>query len=566
MKTWPFYLLVILSIVLEGLGIKNGRETAFFIILTTPFIIFLTNKDKVIKAPKSLFLISCLFIVTSALSLIFSDNVQRSFEYLLLYTSALLILLYAFNNKASIKRHLLLILLGLGFLFSLYSTLIQEFAFRNLTLLIPTSGFQFVFSKAFSHNHLGDFLVLPLTVLFYFLLKKKKILLTLLCILVFLIFIAFSYSRSAYIDLAIIGLITPVFLLGKKPIKIFSSRSIMVIFISVICLLLFLTVVSDVRQLNVFANLRGILSGKNTLQEKYLLGERNEYTYQSIQSIITNPIFGVGPGNFSYASMKFTRKPLFWTVTSHNIFLDVLVENGGFAGISFLIIIALILKNSQKNLYFLIFLAMLLNFQTDYTYRIYSFFMLFFVLAGTVYKEKKTIELKKPLLIISFFVFLFASAIFLSNVANKSSKQIFAFYLYPLNKDVYKPLIEYSFLKKDREEENFLLALYSNFFRGDPEVLSYLGGVYEKRGDKTIALKYYERALSARPFGDFSMVEKIYHFKTELEGKARAQKFIDDFFRKVEGIKEKWSIPQDARIETMKLCQKLYNLHCPYDL
>lgn len=56
---------------------------------------------------------------------------------------------------------------------------------------IPFDGYQLVFSRFGSHNHLGDFLVLPMLISLYFLFKKgqKKYLLPLVLFSFLYIFI-----------------------------------------------------------------------------------------------------------------------------------------------------------------------------------------------------------------------------------------------------------------------------------------------------------------------------------------------------------------------------------------
>ena len=110
------------------------------------------------------------------------------------------------------------------------------------------------------------------------------------------------------------------------------------------------------------------------------------------------------------------------------------------------------------------------------------------------------------------------------------------------------------------------MFLYRNLFRGDWEVLNYLGRAYERKGNEALALKYYEEAFEADSFRDWSIIRKIYDLKRRLEGERKAREFTERVFQKVEQVKDKWTINEDFRIETMKLCQKLYSLHCPYDL
>lgn len=556
------FLLVVFT--LEGLGIKYGREISYYLILMMPFLLFSFYREE-LRLPKKIAVLFVLFFFFTGISTIFSVNIQRSFEQLILYCAVLLIFIYVFNNKEKIEKLMIPFIFGFSFLFSIYSLILNFFIAKEWWLFIPVSGYQFVHSTFLSHNHLGDFLVLPLLSSFYFLTKKIRLSTTLL-ILLLGIFFVFSYSRSAYLSLFLASIVMLSHILYKKKERIFSPVYFLLIIISFASFVLLFVTVREARGIP-FLNSGLKYFAERNLSDKSFLATRTSYFKQAFSSIFNKPLFGVGPDNFVYASAKNAQNLGERVYTSHNIFLDIFSENGILAGVIFLGIIALFLVNSEKSLLFLLAIAALINFQTDYTFKIYSFFALFWVLAGSSYTEKINFKLEaKFVKIPSFLLASFAVLILLSNFLSMTNNYKLAFYLYPLNKDVYQSLIERSSLKKDREEENFLLALYSNFFRGDPEVLSYLGEVYKKKGNIAIALKYYERAYEANPLKDWNTVWTIYNLKENRQGEKEAKAFADRVFQKVEGVREKWSIDENFRIETMKLCQKLYNLHCPYNL
>ena len=130
-----------------------------------------------------------------------------------------------------------------------------------------------------------------------------------------------------------------------------------------------------------------MLVKKNDLRHKSLLGGRPQILTQGLSYILERPLLGAGPGNFIYASQKLRNGS--YTETAHNIFVDILVENGIPAGVVFLLIIIEFFRRSDKKLPFFLALGLLVNFQTDYTYRIYSLFLLFFIILGLFKIQRK---------------------------------------------------------------------------------------------------------------------------------------------------------------------------------
>jgi O-antigen ligase len=125
-----------------------------------------------------------------------------------------------------------------------------------------------------------------------------------------------------------------------------------------------------------------VFTEKHYLEYKSADGNRIEYTTDGLASILQNPLLGVGPGNFVLISQSNWKPGYLWTESGHNILLDIFVENGVLAGVFFILIIYQFLKQASRNVFFFMALALLFNFLTDYTYRIFSFFLLFYILQG----------------------------------------------------------------------------------------------------------------------------------------------------------------------------------------
>ena len=224
---------------------------------------------------------------------------------------------------------------------------------------------------------------------------------------------------------------------------------------------------------------------------------------------------------------------------------------------------------------------MLFNFQTDYTFLIRSFFLLFFVVVGLIYSEKRIIEIKFLVPVFSLVLFLIFNLIILSNLTLSKNNYLLAFYSYPLNKDVYVPLINSQLAIGNKQPARNTthnvaggsafkyLNYYVSLFKGDPDVLNYAGNVYYDYAGQKEALAFYEKAFSANNFEDPALIKNIYLLKLNLEGKDNARKFADAYFSKLSGVDKNSSYYQiyyGYRLAALKVCREIYNKSCPYSL
>ena len=400
-----FYVFLSAIFLFEGLGIQGGREISFYIILVMPFFLFFLQfiQKKEIVVPKKLSIVYILFILFSALATFISINTDRSFSYLLFYISLFLIFNYVLNNTEAIKKYIIPYIFGLSFLLTIYSVFLKYLIQNNIWSLIPEHGYQFVFPKFGLHNHLGDFLILPLTICSYYLVKGKSKLLPILGILFFIPFLIFSYSRSAYVSVILTCFL--LFFAMKRAGQAISKKFIVAIACIIVVLASFFLFTMSETQ--VFKS--------DVVEKKMTLTPRLNFFYDAVRSMIDSP-FGVGPNNYVYISGKYSQLTRYFSYSSHNIFFDVLVENGIFASVFFIYFIYLIIKRSDDtSVIFFCFLATLINFQTDYTHNIYSYILLFFVLMALVYRQKKIVY-SKIILLFAFLLFLATQYIYFSRL------------------------------------------------------------------------------------------------------------------------------------------------------
>src|SRR3989344_1613138 len=227
-----FVLLLGLIFALEGLGITYGRLIGQFLIIIFPLVLFalmIANKHK-INFPKKLTFLFSLFLIFTLISTIFSLNFANSLLYLLIYLSVFLLFLYTNTYKNELAKQILYLIFVISFLLCIFSLIINHFS-----LFTPQNGYQLAFASFRGHNHLGDFLILPLIICLHTLLTKKlSKLLTIRYFLLttfFLPFFLFSYSRSAYLSLVITLTIMIVYLnkeklLNIKPIPLFIAATV----------------------------------------------------------------------------------------------------------------------------------------------------------------------------------------------------------------------------------------------------------------------------------------------------------------------------------------------------
>lgn len=311
-----------------------------------------------------------LFFIFSLLSLITQRPSSYGIELQIFYFVILLVVLGFAGIESLVRGRLIFLIYLLGYIYCGYSLFIN---FLAPDFMIPTHGYQFIYSRFNSHNHLGDFLMLPLVVSFYQLFKGRMI--NSLHIIIFTPFFLTAYSRSAYLGVVLVlGMIV-----WANRSKILANKWVAGFCISFVLVVsvMFFAITNEAKQVPIFSLVHKNLEEKGDLKYKSIDGRRLQYFEVSLRAFKESP-FGVGTGNYIEASKKFLKYK-YKTDTAHNIFLEILVENGIVALIFFALFLYEFFKNSSKNVYYYLSIVMLINFQFDYGYRIYTFFLLFIV-------------------------------------------------------------------------------------------------------------------------------------------------------------------------------------------
>lgn len=529
--------LLLLVFLIEGIGKIIPRELIFYLYLILPAVFFiqLIIKKKSVIFPKYPSITFGLFLIFSFISAIFfSVDKQISFELNIFFTSAFLTFIYFYNNKDLAKKHIKLII----FIGSIIFTIVYLLKLN----VSPIDGYQLVASYySHVHNHLGDFLGLGLVFFVYFLINRKESNWFYLLILFFPLFLL-SFSRTSYIAL----LITMLFMMIKsKSTHLFSIKTILVIILVILSMVFFFATVNEANNNTTVGKLNQLLSLKFSLQNKDFTAGRLTYFKQGLKSFADHPLFGVGPGNFGYLSKKYQSEKSQWyefgtTDTAHSLSLDILFENGGltfiFYGTFILLLLTNIFRKNKLESYLLLYI--LINFQTDYTYKIYSMFILFMILTAIVYEEKRNRKNQFTLfMFFSFTVLIFMLSIMMSNLFLLLKQPKLATIFYPFNKEAYKQLIDNKAHQEDCEaaKKDADKLYYLSF--GYLPTLNFLSSYYENCGDKKKAVIMLDEASYNNKFISFDIVEKDYLLKKEIYGEKMASNYLKKVLRNYDSLR-----------------------------
>lgn len=527
-------LILILIFLLEGLGFIYPHNNIIYGYLIVPFFLFLflSRHFKEIKLPQKLTLGFYIFLFFSLVSLFFSVDKQISFEMVLFYLSTYLIFVFFYNQRERGKR-LILVQLFVGSIVFIFHSFILNYLKPNFLKDWPYPVevyHNFVYSF-FHHNHLGDFLGLVLIFCLYLVLSnsaKEKVKDKDLSVKVFrplflviLFFFLFSFSRTAFIALIIVG---------SSILKKFSDSS-QTVFLRKKGVVISLIVIGLTGAFFIFT-LKGfnpeIKYFEKVFPKRELFSPRFSYIKQGWDAFLKKPFFGWGPGNFQYGSLRFSKKFSFTTDTAHNIFLDILVENGLPAFLAFTALILLVLERAKKkSVCWVLFLYILITFLFDYTYKIYSFFVFFWILGGLIYKEKKNFSFSVfNYGVVSLALFFVFSLIFTSFFLLRIGKYSTARFFYPFNKTAHMFYIDQQLQQDDFSRGESGIRFYQWVTPEGFDFLQTAAVFYQKFGQTSKALFFYNRAYQLNKSISFDIIEQLYWLKRRAGFKKEASLFL----------------------------------------
>ena len=221
----------------------------------------------------------------------------------------------------------------------------------------------------FDHpNIFGGVLAISLIIAVYFLAKKKvlnsnKEIIESIFLFIFYFFslfaLFFTFSRSAWLAYAA-GLFFLLVSFIKEKDRWMIGRYLALIFFSFIFLFIITKPYQDLILVRVNANTR---------LERISLNERNIYFEQSETLIKSQPILGVGIGNYTSELNRRDqyKKPAWVNQPVHNCFLLIFSEGGVFSFIFFLgFLIYLILKDRRETFSLAVIAALIILMMVDH--------------------------------------------------------------------------------------------------------------------------------------------------------------------------------------------------------
>lgn len=549
--------LVVAPLLIEGMGAVTNRNyfVLYYSVLPIIFFIYavLTRKKLVFPLVSgTLFLLFLLFSLVASLN--FSVDKQQSFELWLFYLSAFLVYIFTYNCKELGSRIIRTVILWGGGLFVILYVL--QLIFPNFVLFkyIPVDEYNFFTPTYAFHNHLGDFIGLTMIYCLYEYLQSRKKTYLILFIAA-TPFLLGSFSRSAY--LAFTASLFALFIWLRKNLDD-STKNRVVFFGLITIIIVYLTSLVVARGLDEKSRVVKItenIVARLRLPKKDLLSSRPEFFYHSIRSFQQNPLFGVGPGNFLYAARQNQDKYFAWSDNAHNIILDMLVENGLFVTMFFLLFLFMVLKSglNQKSFAVLAFLYLLVIFQTDYLYKFYSLFILFFIIAGRIIEEKNRQDVNLLYGALTLFLFLMANIIIVNKILIKAGRYEMAQKIYPLNKETYLPLINQALKKEDYDSAMQWAQTYRSYAPADILAQSTLADLNIYLGEEDDGLTIYENMYKHDPYLQFSLIEKIYNLKKDRESTMSARLFIKEVLK---NYKNKLPYSYDLANQIRSFCRK----------
>ncbi len=338
----------------------------------------------------SLILFYLLFTLSTLLS---SINTIHSSYQLFLWAVYGCIFVFALQRSMALKYFTLLIYV----IFILSAALfIGHLVNPSYFHFLSPSPYQFVLPSWGDHNHLGDLAGLVCTLL---LLSPPHLLIGIPFFLFAFVIMAVSFSKSAFL-----GFIIAVFVLGLKKKGIFRLYLLTAALLSLFIVAIYTKELSSIPPI---ATIQKVMTHSLKLSPKPLLSVRDIYYPQVFRAWKSAPLeqilFGVGPGNYIYSSVKTGVSSDLTPTETHNIEMGIIVENGALACLWFCLFCCLIIFIGIKNNnpYSYVFIFLLTNFQTDYSYAIPFFMILTFFAAGQSIRFKPHISIIIAVLLIA---------------------------------------------------------------------------------------------------------------------------------------------------------------------
>ncbi len=555
------FMFVLISLV-EVFGNVQIQRYLPFLLAVIPSLLFLKTMLQTgsfhIKNTQSGFLLTFTGVLYAA-SLLFSINKEASVNSVLWFCAFTLFFLYSSTyqeNRKNIIRTIFAVslLYCAGFIiWRLYPHILSiQHADQ---LMIPFYQ---------PHNHLGDLLGISILIALYYFTANPR-LIYLIPVGFFFPFLLISFSNSAYLSFTITSLL--IFLNGIKKGALGTKKTILILFFFCIGILVF--VFGSVRLLPktpIQQKINKIFSNTFSFSPKTTGSNRIVYFAQALEGIQRHPLFGVGPNNFAELSRELKKSRDDFTTDAHNVFFEISVESGILTLLFFALFVFTVMRRGINNasLLFFLFLYLLLNFQTDYTYKIASAFFLFIVFAAQSENrsEAKPSRLLTAGYIIGSFVlqitviFLLASLIF-----QKVENPYLAIRCNPFNRTAYYDLINQAVKTVNKEKVDVYAIKLRAISSVNTQSELVLADAYKAVGEPKKQYITLQTAYRLQPLLSTSYMETLFNLTVKYESRKQAEQLITTYIanRKKASF---FSADKQTFTELKNLCAKTFNKGC----
>lgn len=474
-------------------------------LLSTSFIIYSYVRNKGLQGNMYLmlsFFILLLFLFIS--TFFFSLDRTTSIEKLMVWLSCYGI--FIASSQIQIKdRFIFFIPFVLGVIFSLL--LIAHF-FGFTMPILSSKAYQMVLPTVGNHNHLGDIIGLIIALSTTFFLSGYT---HLMVLYLFFPLLVLSFSKSAFLSL-FITLICGLHIQKQKEYKhkIFFEIFRFIYFTIPIILIYSL----EFSENAIIGPIQKFITLTFQVSPKPIFSSRDLYIEQVFQFITRSSPeqvgFGIGLGNFAYASSSTIMDMGQKIGSAHNIVLNLLVEGGIFSILWFLFFIIILILFGLKNrlLAVLPLIYIMINFQTDYTYQIPLMLFLLFFYSGQVNVRLPFENTKKnrALTILSVVIYLFAFSFTLHQFTVHEQKRIqITEYLSSLDSNEENSSV-FSALQRLESEKPF-----------DEGILRTIAIKYEERKNLSESIRILDKLSYYSPHGYIERLEKIINLLDKSE-------------------------------------------------
>lgn len=560
-----FYILVLL-LFCEGLGIFSFHAILPYILVLLPCLLFLFHtlyygEFHISFSPSAIFFGISTFLYT--LSIISSANKEASIAPILLYISLYLFYLYFSSYPQKEKRTATSIYI-LCFIFIGAFLIFMRNKGHFPLFFIPQTEYQLITPLYYPHNHLGDFLGLGIVISFYYFITTSR-LKYLIPLVLFTPFILFSFSNSAYVATLLTSLMLIVFFFKKYHANI---RKMIFVFITltIVMGIVFIGSTKGSERFPPFKVVQEYIVKAFSFYPKTIGSTRLNYFSQASTGIKKNPLMGIGPGNFTSLSKQLNRSSWEFTTDVHNLFLEIGVEAGLPTLLFFLVFIALRIRHGIviPTLPFFIFLYLLFNFQTDYTYKIYSLLLLFIFSAAQsgIHDRNQntaigTFIFAGTALFLQIVIVCMLTSLILQKIGNPSSAVLFN----PFNRYAY-----YDLLKEAAAQKNSSLVDLYTYKLHDISRVNVQSELEIINANKIVGkpqriLELLENAHRLQPLLPPSYMEQLYNLTLQYRSKNQADGLIISY---ILGRKKTpyFTLNKKTVQELSDLCKKTYEKAC----